>query len=114
MIKISDCFVGQTQTTIDNIQEYVRTYPLCILGFSFIKASIINHLKMTYDSIELWMEIIDRSHYCYIEIDNDYKFSIHTILNTIDNYIKFNKLDDFIKISNTTEDNTLVLSIKVE
>lgn len=114
MIKISDCFVGQTQATIDNIQEYIRTYPLCVLGFSFIKAYIINHLKMTYDSIELWMEITDRSHYCYIEIDNNYKFSTYTILNTIDNYIKFNKLDDFIKISNIAKDDTLVLSIKVE
>lgn len=114
MIKISDCFVGQTQATIDNIQEYIKTYPLCILGFSFIKASIINHLKLTYDSINLYMEITDRSHYCYIDIDSNYSDNIESILNTINEYIKFNKLDDFIKISKTTVDSSLVLSIKVE
>ena len=114
MNKISDCFVGQTQATIDNIQEYIKTYPLCILGFSFIKASIINHLKMTYDSINLYMETIDRQHYCYIEIDKDYRFSLYTIQNTIENYIKFNKLNEFIEISKTTDDDTLVLKIKVE
>ena len=114
MNKISDCFVGQTQATIHNIQEYIKEYPLCVLGFSFIKASIINHLKMTYDSINLYMKIIDKQHYCYIEIDKDYGFSLYTIQNTIDDYIKFNKLSEFIEISKTTDDDTLVLKIKVE
>lgn len=114
MDKISDYFVGQTQDTIDNIKGYIKIYPLCILGFSFVKSSIINYLKTIYDSIELYTEITDRNSYYYINIDSDYKYSIYAILDSINNYILVNKFDKFIEVSKVINKDSLVLRIKVE
>lgn len=114
MNKISDCFVGQIQATIRNIQEYIKAHPLAIVGFNAIASSLVNFLDIqSNDNFKFNVDIDRHNSYWYFTICSKY-YPAEQLKKVIDKYLNDNKLDDCICFKKTAGEDVYILMINVD
>lgn len=113
MRKISDCFVGQHQADVDNLKHFFHRHPLAVIGFNAVASLIIQYLEIVLD-VKLYVKYEQHGYYLYIKVDKHSPNSIRSIKDCIQEYIVFNKWEDFIKINYTIDNSILVLKTEIE
>lgn len=113
MRKISDCFVGQHQSDVDNLKHFFHRHPLAVIGFNAVASLIIQYLESVLD-IKLYVKYERHDYYWYIKVDKHSPDDIDFIKGTIQEYLKTNHWDDFIKINRTINEDTLVLKTEID
>lgn len=113
-MKIDDCFVDKKKEDIDNIINYIESYPLTIIGFNAIASALINFLDIqSNNNFKFNVDITRHNSYWYFEIDSRY-YSPEKLETIINKYLIDNKLDNCIEYSKTTVKDRYVLITKVE
>lgn len=110
MTKLLNCFVGQQQATIHNIQNYIADHPLTIIGFDAVASALTTYLECIDEEFRLNVDI-DRHKGCwYFKIDIDF-YDINKIKQSVNTYLKFNELDNIISFVPTIEPEVYALKI---
>jgi hypothetical protein len=113
MRKISDCFVGQQQADIDNIKHFFNSHPLAVIGFNAVASLIIQYLEIVLN-VRLYVKYERHDYYWYLRVDKHCPDDINFIKGTIQEYIKTNHWDEFIKINRTIDESILVLKTEID
>lgn len=113
MRKISDCFVGQHQSDVGNLKHFFNSHPLAVIGFNAVASLIIQYLEIVLD-VRLYIKYERHDYYWYLKVDKHCPDDIAFIKGTIQEYIKNNHWDDFIKINRTIDEDVLVLKTEIE
>lgn len=113
MRKISDCFVGQHQSDVDNLKHFFHRHPLTVIGFNAVASLIVQYLESVLD-IKLYVKYERHDYYWYIKVDKHSPDSLRSIKDSVQEYIILNKWEDFIKINYTIADNVLVLKTEID
>ena len=110
MKKLLNCFVGQQQATIDNIQHYIADHPLTIIGFDAVASALTTYLECIDEEFRLDVDIDRRKCCWYFKIDTNF-YDIDKIKQSVSTYLKFNKLDNIISFVPTIESEVYALKI---
>lgn len=90
MRKISDCFVGQHQSDVDNLRHFFNSHPLAVIGFNSIASLIVQYLEIVLD-VRLYITYERHDYYWYLKVDKHSPDSLRSIKDSVQEYIVLNK-----------------------
>jgi len=117
-MSLINCFVGQRQSDINNVKQYIETNIISTVGFHTIMRLIEHYLFNVIKDFKIFNEIVYHSSYIYIKVDyankDCTKTMVDKIKDDINNLIKFLYLEDFVCVSDTIVDDIIMVKLNIK